>query len=290
MRLFVMIFVPLLVLGCLELGLRLGGYGYDTAFLRRIQVNGHIFYVPNEKFSYRFFPPVLARSADPFRFAAEKATNSYRIFLFGESAAEGDPDSTYGVGRYLEVLLRERYPGTDFQVVCAAITAIDSSTILPIARECARHQGDLWLIYMGNNEMVGPFGAETSYGLRAPSLGVIRTVLAIKSTRTGELMDAFIRQLRSSSIPQKWGGMKMFTHGRIGYDDPARLRAYANFKGNLEDILRTARGAGVPVILSTVAVNLKDCTSFASVHSAGLGEDQQSIWDQAYQQGAALEA
>ena len=157
MRLIAMIFVPLLVLGGIELGLRLGGYGYDTDFFRPIQINGHKFYVPNEKFSYRFFPPAIARIALPFRFAAEKATNSYRIFLFGESAAMGDPDPTYGVGRYLEVLLRERYPGTDFQVVCVALTAIDSSTILPIARECARHQGDLWLIYMGNNEMVGPF-------------------------------------------------------------------------------------------------------------------------------------
>ena len=34
MRLFAMIFVPLLVLGGIELGLRLGGYGYDTGFFR----------------------------------------------------------------------------------------------------------------------------------------------------------------------------------------------------------------------------------------------------------------
>ena len=190
MRLFAMIFIPLLVLVGLELALRLGGYGYDTSFFRKIQIKGHDFYVPNEKSSYRFFPPAIARSADPFRFAAEKATNSYRIFLFGESAAVGDPDSTYGVGRYLEVLLRERYPGTDFQVVCVAMTAVDSNVILPIARECARHQGDLWLIYMGNNEMVGPFGAETSYGMRAPGLGIIRTILAIKTTRVGQLLDA----------------------------------------------------------------------------------------------------
>src|ERR1039457_222289 len=296
MRLFAMIFVPLLVLGGIELGLRLGGYGYDTGFFRRIQINGHNFYVPNEKFGYRFFPPALVRSTDPFRFAAEKATtekatHSHRIFWFGESAANGEPDSTYGVGRYLEVLLRERYPGTDFQVVCVAMTAIDSSTILPIARECARHQGDLWLIYMGNNEMVGPFGAETSYGLRAPSLGVIRTILPIKSTRIGELLDALIGRLRSnSSTPKKWGGMGMFMNGRIGYDDPARLRAYANFKGNLEDILRTAHKAGVPVILSTVAVNLKDCAPFASIHAAGLNKNQESAWNKIYEEGVALEA
>jgi tetratricopeptide (TPR) repeat protein len=290
MRLFAMTFVPLLVLGGIELGLRLMGYGYDTGFFRRIQINGHNFYVPNEEFSYRFFPPAIARATPPFRFAAEKATHSHRIFLLGESAANGDPDSTYGVGRYLEVLLRERYPGTDFQVVCVAMTAIDSSTILPIARDCARHQGDLWLIYMGNNEMVGPFGAETSYGLRAPSLGVIRTILAIKTTRIGQLLDSLIRRLRiNSPAPKNWGGMEMFMNGRIGYDDPARLRAYANFKGNLEDILRTAHKAGVPVILSTMAVNLKDCAPFASVHAADLDKNQESAWNKIYEEGVDRE-
>src|ERR1035437_9380038 len=290
MRLFAMIFVPLLLLGGIELGLRLAGSGYDTGFFRRIQINGHDFFVPNEEFSYRFFPPAIARTTPLFRFAAEKPARSYRIFLLGESAANGDPDPTYGVGRYLEVLLRERYPGTDFQVVCVAMTAIDSSIILPIARECARHQGDMWLIYMGNNEMVGPFGAETSYGLRAPSLGVIRTILAIKTTRIGELFDALIRRLRSnSSTPKKWGGMEMFMNGRIGYDDPVRLRAYANFKGNLEDILRTARKADVPVILSTMAVNLKDCAPFASIHTVGLDRNQASAWNKIYEAGVDLE-
>ncbi len=165
MRIAAMVLVPLIVLGGLEFGLRLGGYGYNTGFFQQIKIKGHPFYVPNEKFSYRFFPPALARTAIPIRFAAEKATNTYRIFLFGESAAEGDPDPSYGVGRYLQVLLRERFPEARFEVVCVAITAIDSNVILPIARECARHQGDLWVIYMGNNEMVGPFGAETTYGL-----------------------------------------------------------------------------------------------------------------------------
>ena len=226
-----------------------------------------------------------------FDFPSEKATNSYRIFLLGESAANGDPDPTYGVGRYLQVLLRERYPGTEFEVISVALTAIDSSTILPIARECARHQGDLWLIYMGNNEMVGPFGAETSYGLHAPNLGIIRTILAIKTTRIGQCLDALISHLRSGSpAPKKWGGMEMFSNNRLGYDDPARLRAYANFKGNLEDILGAAHQADVPVILSTMAVNLKDCAPFASIHATGLDTNQESAWNQFYAQGVDQEA
>lgn len=291
MRLFAMTLVPFLVFVGIELGLRLVGYGYDTSFFRRIRIQGQDFYVPNEEFSYRFFPPAIARTALSIRFAANKSTNSYRIFLFGESAANGDPDPTYGMGRYLEVLLRERYPGTDFEVVCVAVTAINSHVILPIAQECARHQGDLWIVYMGNNEMVGPFGAETVSGPRSPRLGIIRAILAIKTTRIGQLMDAVIRRLTSnSSTPKTWGGMEMFKQSRVAYDDAARLRAYANFKGNLEDILHTAQRTGVPVILSTVAVNLKDCAPFGSLHTGTLSGTQTLDWEKAYLEGGALES
>jgi tetratricopeptide (TPR) repeat protein len=165
---------------------------------------------------------------------------------------------------------------------------------------------------MGNNEMVGPFGAmkmvpfasnfsngnkapppfgaETAYGLQAPPLWVIRSVSAIKATRIGQLLDNIIRDLRGGSgTPTQWGGMGMFMNGRIGYDDPARLRAYANFRGNLEDILRTAHRAGVPVVLSTVAVNLKDCGPFASIHASNLSASQLSAWNENYDEGVTNE-
>ena len=75
-----MVFIPLLVLGGIELGLRLGGYGYDTGFFRRIQINGHNFYVPNEKFSYRFFPPAIARTAPPFDLPQRKPPTRIGFF------------------------------------------------------------------------------------------------------------------------------------------------------------------------------------------------------------------
>jgi tetratricopeptide (TPR) repeat protein len=290
MRLFAMTFVPLIILGGVELGLRLAGYGYSTDFFSRIRIGGQDFCVPNGKFGFRFFPPVIARTSALFRFPAEKATNTYRIFLLGESAAMGDPDPSYGMGRYLQVLLRERYPGTQFEVICVAVTAVDSHVILPIARDCAQHQGDLWVIYMGNNEMVGPFGAETAFGMQAPPLEIVRTVLAVKTTRIGQLLDDVIGHLRSaSSTPKTWGGMQMFVNNRLGYDDPARIRVYANFKQNLEDILGVAHRAKVPVILSTVAVNLEDCAPFASVHANGLNSNQLSAWNELVDEGVTNE-
>jgi tetratricopeptide (TPR) repeat protein len=308
-----MVLVPLAVFGMAELVLRLIGYGYHTSFFLRTNIKGREYFVPNPEFTYRFFSAGQARPSLPIRVAAEKPAGVYRIFLFGESAANGDPDPTYGVGRYLEVLLRERFPKTDFEVLCVAITGIDSHTILPIARECAWHHGDAWVIYMGNNEMVGPFGAETVFGARAPSLGIARASLAAKRTRLGQLLDGLATKLRgrspspdswggmqiglrgnpstaSSPSGKFWGGMQMFSENRLRHDDPARLRVYENFRGNLEDMLTTGCRAGVPVILSTVAVNLRDCPPFASLHRPGLDGAREASWAKAYEEGQGLEA
>ncbi len=223
--------------------------------------------------------------------AVKKPAGTFRVFLFGESAAQGDPDPTFGAGRYLQALLRERYPGTDFEVICVAMTAVNSHAILPIVRECARGDGDLWIIYMGNNEMVGPFGAGTVFGSRAPEVGLVRADLAVKTTRTGQLLDSLMQRWAAHSpTPKTWSGLNMFKEHQLRYEDPKRLRAYENFKENLADILRAGRDAGVPVILSTVGSNLKDCAPFASLHATALSETQKAEWDGFFQHGIALEA
>jgi len=289
-RIAVAPFISLFVLAAIELGLRLCGYGYPTSFFLRTKIDGREYFVPNDSFGFRFFPPYLARTPVPQRIPVTKPPNTYRIFLFGESAAQGDPDPTFGAGRYLQVQLRERYPGTDFEVVCVAMTAINSHVILPIARECARLDGDLWIIYMGNNEMIGPFGASTVFGSRVPATGLVRANLAVKRTRTGQWLENFVQHWRrNSASPKTWEGLNMFKDRPLLYDDANRLRAYGNFKKNLADILRAGQGAGVPIILSTVGSNLKDCAPFGSAHPASLDESHKRDWEQLFQQGVSSE-
>jgi hypothetical protein len=216
--------VPLLFFVGLELALRLFGYGYPASFFLKTRLLGRTVYVENQKFGYRFFPPALARSPSPIIMGSEKATNAYRIFLLGESAALGDPDPAYGLGRYLEILLGERYPRTRFEVVCAAMTAINSHAILPIARECGRHDGDLWVIYAGNNEMEGPFGAGTVFGPKAPSRIFIRASLAARTTRIGQLLNAFLELLAHDSTARSWQGLGMFQGSQTRHDEPGRQR------------------------------------------------------------------
>jgi tetratricopeptide (TPR) repeat protein len=266
--------VPAMLL-IFEGALRLAGYGFPTSFFKRIQIGDQDYLVENDKFGWRFFPPELSRSPPPVAMTATKPPTTYRIFLFGESAAMGDPAPAFGAGRYLEMLLNDRFPEHRFEVICVAMTAINSHAILPIARECARRGGDLWIVYMGNNEMAGPFGAATVFGKKAPSLSYVRLSLAIQKSRLGQMLLALGRRMKSDSSPSgSWAGMKMFLNHEVLPTDPAREAVENNFRGNLHDILETGLGAGAKIILNTVAVNLKDCAPFASAISTNLSNEQ----------------
>lgn len=271
--------LPLLVLAGTEAGLRLGGYGYDTAFFRRAEIQGKGYWVQNDQFGLRFFPPRLARFPGPIRMAVEKPPGVQRIFILGESAAMGDPAPRFGASRYLEALLRERYPGTRFEVVNTALTAINSHAILPIARDCAKREGDLWIVYMGNNEMIGPYGAATVFGPKAPSLWFVRLTLALQRTRTGQALTALARRVREpQTTPQaEWGGMKMFLENTLPPGDPRREVVYGSFRRNLDDLLRAATASGARVLLSTVAVNLRDCSPFASTASSLTAQELEAL-------------
>src|SRR5579864_42773 len=178
---------PLLQLLVLELALRLFGWGYPAHFF--LPSNDKQVYAENEKFGWRFFPRRLSRSPDPIRLTQSKPADTFRIFVFGESAALGDPQPAYSFSRILRELLEARCPGIRFQIINTGVTAVNSHAILPIARDCVPFNGDIWIIYMGNNEVVGPFGAGSVFGAKTPPLWIIRAGLAIKRTRVGQALD-----------------------------------------------------------------------------------------------------
>ena len=182
--------VPLLLFGLLELGLRLGGVGYSTAFLLASSNHGEKTFVQNNQFGWRFFGPRAARQPEAASIPRAKPRDTIRIFVFGESAAYGDPQPRFGLPRMLSALLNLRHPDRKFEVINAAMTGINSHVVLPLARSCAKAHGDVWVIYMGNNEVVGPFGAGTVFGGQTTPLPLIRGGLALKTTRTGQLLDA----------------------------------------------------------------------------------------------------
>lgn len=283
-RSITLLFVPVMLLVSAEALLRLVGYGDSMSFFVPGLVEGKKVWLENGRFGARFFPAELVRRPPPLVMRANKPPGVIRIFLFGESAALGDPHPAYGMGRYLEVLLGNRFPGTEFEVVCVAMTAINSHAILPIARECVRHDGDIWLLYMGNNEMVGPFGAATVFGAKAPPRVLITATLAMRSTRLGQWLTALSRRLAPSPYAS-WGGMEMFLENQVEPEDLSRTVVHDHFRSNIEALVRTALKARVGLVMSSVASNLKDCPPFASVHGHQVIGQLETTWQQHYAAG-----
>ncbi len=289
-RFLAVVVVPLLLLGALEVALRLLGLGFDPHFFKSATIAGRDGYVANYDFGRRFFPSSQVRIADISLLPATKEPDTFRIFILGESAALGDPRPNYGAGCYLEVLLRERFPQAKFEILNTSMTAINSHVILPIARECAGHAGDLWLIYMGNNEMVGPFGAATVFGARAPPLWLVRAQLHLRSLRLGQLLLAATQKLRKSDTSGVgWHGMEMFVRNPVAPNDAHKQTIYRNFQQNLDEILNVGLASGAKIILSTVAVNLKDCAPFGTVSATDLPPANRTTYENLCQEGAAAQ-
>ena len=123
---------------------------------------------------------------------------------------------------------------------------------------------DLFLVYMGNNEVVGPYGPGCAYLSQMPPLWVIRASVFVRSTRTGQLIGSLIAGLSPRRRPPEWGGMSMFVDNAVAGDDPRLRTVYENFEANLRGIVKAASGVGARTVLCTVVANLKDCPPFLS--------------------------
>lgn len=281
---------PVLFLVVLEGGLRLAHYGYSPAAIVRYRTGDFDKYCDNIKFSWRFFPRHIAREFKPFTLTTHKNKKTYRIFVAGASAAQGIPDGSYSFARMLRLMLADQYPGIDFEVINTAMTAINSHVVLPVVRDCARYEPDLFVIYLGNNEVVGPYGPGTVFAKFSPNLGLIRCGIALKATRTGQLLaDGLARITPDDSDLKSWGGMEMFLQKRFRASDERLEKVYAHFEKNLKDMRRAAHKAGAKVIFCTVGANLKDSAPFASLHRADLGDRERQNWQSIYDKAVSLE-
>ena len=279
------ILAPVLVLALAEVALRICGIGTPTGVTLPCTDHGRPAYCDNPSFAASFFPEGMFRTPRPYAIPATKAPGTYRIFVLGESVAWGDPDPTYGFARYLEVMLRQRYPQTKFEVINTSITALNSHAFLPMVKDLAHYQPDLFVIYTGNTEVVGPFGPGTVLTLWDLSLPAIRARIFLNSTRLGQL----VRKVSRTGQKNEWRGMEMFLDRQVRADSPQMKPVYDNFAANLRDIVAVARRSGAQVLISTVATNLKDCAPFASLHREGLREDELHSWESLVRRGADLE-
>src|ERR1700757_3441750 len=278
------VLVPVVVLLIVEVSLRIAGVGFSTNLLIPCTVKGSPASCYNLFFATPYFPAGMVQTPRLYSIPATKAASTYRIFVLGESAAMGDPDSAYGFSRYLEVMLRQRFPSMKFEVVNTGSVAINSHVVLQIANGLADQKPDLFILYSGNNEVVGPYGPGTALTSGGMSMTLVRSSIFFRSTRIGQMVT------KLGTKKREWHGMEMFLDQQVPANSPLMQPAYANYEANLRDTIRVAQGAGAKVVVSTVTTNLKDCAPFASMHRKNLSHDDLKKWSMLVQQGNDLDA
>jgi tetratricopeptide (TPR) repeat protein len=282
-RLLIAAVSPLLVLAFLEGGLRLADYGHPTSFFLPDADGSTV--QTNPRFGYRYFPPSLARAPLPLRIERVKSESTVRLFVLGGSAAYGTPEASLGFGPILQEMLEDAFPESRFEVVVTAMAAVNSHVVREIARECARLEPDFFLVYLGNNEVVGPFGPGTAFGQFTPYRAIVRLNLSLSRLRLAQLIRTLLRQLGRPSAAPRWQGMEMFLDHQVAADDTRLERVADSLAANLRAIRHSGHGAGAHVVMSTVGTNIATSPPFAARHSADLSYDEVSVWSQWFEIG-----
>ena len=270
------VFLLALLLGGLELCLRIAGYGHSPHFARREKLpDGSVVWRDNRWCTAPFFSEKLVRRPQPFRLSEKKSPGTLRIFVIGSSAAMGDPEASFSISRMLETQLHAAYPDKHFEVINAAITAINSHLARGIAADCARLEPDLFIVYEGHNEIIGPFGPAGVFTSFLRHESFLRAAVWLKGTRTGQLIAA----LTSRELPAHWRGLEMFLDRQLRATDPRLGDVRAHLRANLLAIAASGHAAGADTLVATVLANQRDFAPFLSLHRAGLSPAARRQWE-----------
>jgi tetratricopeptide (TPR) repeat protein len=276
---------PLAFLVSLEAALRIAGYGNPSTLFIPDDKPG--FLRTNPAFTHTYFPPQFDITPLNFRLSRHKEPGHIRIFVLGESAARGIAEPGFGFAALMRAQLRAAYPGREFDVYNLGIVAINSHAVYQIAKEVAELEPDLFVIYMGNNEVVGPFGPGSVNRSTQFPLPLIRASIWTAQTRIGQLAARILRGISGRAAQEtQWHGMTTFIDKTVRGDEPRLEKVYSDFQANLRAILEIAREHGIKTVLSTVVCNLRDCAPFSSLHSSNLTADQLARWTAAYNDGS----
>lgn len=279
---------PIVLFLLLEGTLAVCHIGYPTSFFVQSEQKGVV--TTNMHFGWHYQQQTLTEP-HPCLVSVNKPSDTIRIFVLGESAAMGMPDPSFGLARILEVMLQPHFPSHRIEIINAAMRGINSHVIVPISQECAGLKPDLFIIYMGNNELNGLYGPKTSLSFLGRHPALIPAFHHIKQTHTGRLLrTVFGANPESRRRDKRLPTVEFFRKHRTALDDPQRDYVYRDFRMNLERICRQGFGAGAGVILSTVAVNLRDCPPLGSLHREDLTPAQQQQWAGHFRQGTQFES
>jgi lysophospholipase L1-like esterase len=268
----VLVLLPIIFLVIIEIILRVTNFGYN--FDQWVDV-GEGKYVINSNIGKKYFPggDFNPTTSEDY-FDIQKKANTFRVFVLGESSAEGFPYSPMGsFSRYIRRRLELVYPNTPIEVINLGMTAINSYTLLDLLPGVLDQKPDLILIYTGHNEYYGALGVGSiqSFGSFRPLINLMLYLNKFKTTQLVRNSVHWALSLFTSKNNEDAGTLmsRMPKDKFILLNSKEFNAGLQQFKNNLTDILELIKDRGVPVILGRLVSNLKDQKPFISVNAPG---------------------
>lgn len=250
---------PLFLLLACEGVLRLFGFGgYDPVFRKAGDVASGSLFITDQAGAISYFFANRSRPGynDQYQFVQPKPTNTFRIFIVGESAAKGYPEPrNLASSAFLQKMLSDAWPDRTVEVINLGTTAVASFPVLGMMTEALEFEPDLVIVHTGHNEFFG------AYGVCSISRGGT-SIARLKATR-------FIRSLALVQALSRWTSSQDALKGKTlmeimaaesytAPDDPIRQAAANNLGANIEAMVRRCRQRNVPVLVCTMPSNERD--------------------------------
>ncbi len=270
--------IPLLFFALLEIGLRIFDYGGNTDLFVSAPTEDSQYYGINRNIGRRYFfmqftPPLPRKDL----FLKEKPANGYRIFVLGGSTTAGYPYGNNGMfTRILHRRLSDTFPDRHIEVINTAMSAVNTYTLWDYMDEILAQKPDALLIYAGHNEFYGALGVASVESLgKYP--GIVKTYLKLQRYKIFVLLRDIIGNIK------KWLGTgfapeqgtnptatmmeRIVREQTIPFGSSLYEAGKKQFRQNLRDIIKKAREAGLPVVVSELVSNIRDQQPFISVEA-----------------------
>jgi tetratricopeptide (TPR) repeat protein len=263
------ILLPFLVLGLVEMSLRIFHYGHDLRLFVEYPADNR-YLILNPDASRRYFSNqenATTGNIEPFK--KKKDSGTLRIFVLGESTTIGYPYFHNGsFHRWLQYRLMRTFPDRNFEIINLSLTAVNSYTVLGFAKEVVNYEPDAVLIYSGHNEYYGALGVGSTENIGGNRL-IINSMLWLRGFRLVQWMtnacDGIARWFgKKKDLAGKTRMELMVGKQEIPYRSKLFDRGIDQFTVNMEETLSLLHKRGIPVYISTLVSNEKDLPPFIS--------------------------
>jgi tetratricopeptide (TPR) repeat protein len=214
-------------------------------------------------------------------FLKEKPANGWRVFVLGESTVQGFPYETGCFADWMRLRARAMLPDRTVEVVNAGQAGWAARDLHELLRECLEHEPDAIVWMVGHNEYHPGNVLALRHEVEHPVAHALKDVAT--SLRTVEWLgrqfpalhhrraDAF-EERQSDELPC------------FGIEHDLLKQRFAEHTAG---VVADAREAGVPIVLCTMARNIREWPPNYSFFSPETHRDDalRARWDEAYLAG-----